>query len=112
MEFNTLEKNGIVVMEVRGSIMGGPDATQLNDEVHRWIKEGKKNFIVNLQSVDLINSSGLGILISNLTNVKNNGGDLRLSNLSQKIRQIFQITKLTSVFKQFETVDDAVKSFS
>ncbi|KAB2879340.1 STAS domain-containing protein [bacterium] len=112
MEFNTLEKNGIVIMEVCGSILGGPDATQLNDEVHRWIKEGKKNFIVNLQAVDLINSSGLGILISNLTNVKNNGGDLRLSNLSQKIRQIFQITKLASVFKQFETVDDAVKSFS
>ena len=112
MEFTTLEKNGIVVVEVRGGIMGGPDASQLNDEVHRWIKEGKKNFVVNLQSVDLINSSGLGILISNLTNVKNNGGDLRLSNLSQKIKQIFQITKLATVFKQFETVEDAVKSFS
>jgi anti-sigma B factor antagonist len=111
MEFNTQEKNGIVVVELKGSIMGGPDASQLNDEVHRWIKEGKKNFIVNLQSVDLINSSGLGILISNLTNVKNNGGDLRLSNLSQKIKQIFQITKLATVFKQFDTVDDAVKSF-
>lgn len=112
MEFTTLEKNGIVVVEVRGGIMGGPDATQLNDEVHRWIKDGKKNFVVNMQSVDLINSSGLGILISNLTNVKNNGGDLRLSNLSQKIKQIFQITKLATVFKQFETVEDAVKSFS
>ena len=92
MEFTTLEKNGIVVVEVRGGIMGGPDATQLNDEVHRWIKDGKKNFVVNMQSVDLINSSGLGILISNLTNVKNNGGDLLLSHLSQKIKQIFQIT--------------------
>lgn len=112
MEFNTVESKGIVVMELRGSIMGGPDATQLNDEVHRWIKDGRKNFVVNLQSVDLINSSGLGILISNLTNVKNNGGDLRLSNLSPKIRQIFQITKLATVFKQFETTDDAVRSFS
>lgn len=112
MEFNTVENKGIVVMELRGSIMGGPDATQLNDEVHRWIKDGRKNFVVNLQSVDLINSSGLGILISNLTNVKNNGGDLRLSNLSPKIRQIFQITKLATVFKQFETADDAVRSFS
>ncbi len=112
MEFKTLEKDGIVVMELRGSILGGPDASQLNDEVHRWIKDGRKNFVVNLQSVDLINSSGLGILISNLTNVKNNGGDLRLSNLSQKIRQIFHITKLSTVFKQFDTVEDAVKSFS
>ncbi|MCK6542126.1 STAS domain-containing protein [bacterium] len=111
MDYNIAENNGVVVLELKGNIMGGPDATQLNDEIHTRIKQGKKNFVVNMQSVDLINSSGLGILISNLTTVKNNGGDLRLTNLSPKIKQIFQITKLATVFKQYDSVDDGVKSF-
>jgi anti-sigma B factor antagonist len=112
MEFKFSEIAGIIVLEMRGNIVGGPAATQLNDAVHKFIKEGKKNFVVDMQGVELINSSGLGILISNLTNVKNNGGDLRLSHLSPKIKQIFQITKLSTVFKQYDSVDDAVKSFS
>jgi anti-sigma B factor antagonist len=65
-----------------------------------------------MQSVDLINSSGLGILIGNLTNVKNNGGDLRLARASDKVKQILQITKLITVFKLYSTVDEAVNSFS
>ena len=112
MEFKFSEITGVIVLEMRGNIVGGPAAIQLNDTVHKFIKEGKKNFVVNMDGVDLINSSGLGILISNLTNVKNNGGDLRLSHLSPKIRQIFQITKLSTVFKQYDTAEDAVKSFS
>ncbi len=112
MEFKFSEITGVVVLEMRGNIVGGPAATQLNDEVHKFILQGKRNFVVDMQGVDLINSSGLGILISNLTNVKNNGGDLRLSHLSPKIKQIFQITKLSTVFKRYETVDEAVKSFS
>jgi len=112
MQLNVTENSGIVVLEVMGSIMGGPDATQINDEVHKFMRQGKKNFVVNMAAIDLINSSGLGILISNLTNVKTNGGDMRLANASTKIKQILQITKLATVFKQYDSVDAAVKSFA
>ncbi len=112
MEYQVNENLNVVVIKLQGNIMGGPDATQLNDEIHKLIKQNKKNFVVNMASVELINSSGLGILISNLTTVKNNGGDMRLSNLSAKIKQIFQITKLSTVFKQFETEEAGVKSFA
>lgn len=112
MQFKTSETAGICVIEVEGNILGGADASQLNDIVHKLIKEGKKNFVISLRSVDLINSSGLGILISNLTNVKNNGGDMRLAELTDKVKQILTITKLSSVFKMFASIDEAVKSFA
>ncbi|MCB0832590.1 MAG: STAS domain-containing protein [Bacteroidetes bacterium] len=111
MEITATDRGAVHLLEVKGSILGGPDAAHLNDLVHQKIKEGKNQFVVDLQHVDLINSSGLGILISNLTNVKNNGGDLRLANASSKIKQILQITKLSTVFKQYDSVEDAVRSF-
>ncbi len=112
MQFKMSETAGISVIEVEGNILGGADASQLNDIVHKLIKEGKKNFVISLRSVDLINSSGLGILISNLTNVKNNGGDMRLAELTDKVKQVLTITKLSSVFKVFASIDEAVKSFA
>ncbi|MBX7153292.1 STAS domain-containing protein [bacterium] len=112
MQLKVSEMSGIVILEVQGNIMGGPDAALINDEIHKYMLQGKKNFVVNMQSIDLINSSGLGILISNLTTVKNSGGDLRLAQASDKIKQIFQITKLSTVFKHYSTIEDAVKSFA
>jgi len=111
MELRVTEDRNVVVLEVEGSIMGGPDAAQLSDEIHQKLLKDRKNFVVNLNAIDLINSTGLGILISNLTHVKNAGGDLRLCHTSDKIKQILHITKLSSVFQQFATVDEAVQSF-
>ncbi len=111
MQYHVHEAADIVVLRVDGNILGGPDASQLNDEVHRQLKQNRRNFVINIASVDLINSSGLGILIGNLTNVKNNGGDLRISNVTPKVRQIFTMTKLVNVFRIFDTEDQAVASF-
>lgn len=111
MEYHISEAEGVVVIRIDGNILGGPDASQLNDEVHRLLKENRKKFVVNFQSVDLINSSGLGILISNLTNVKNNAGDLRICHVTPKVRQILTMTKLINVFKVFDTEAEAIASF-
>ncbi len=111
MQYSVSEKEGVMVIQVEGNILGGADASQLNDEVHRLIQGGKKNFVFNFGQVDLINSSGLGILIGNLTNVKNNQGDLRLSNLSPKVKQVLTMTKLSNVFRSFDSEMEAVSSF-
>lgn len=68
-------KGGIVLFEVEGSIVGGPDAIALNDEVHKLVATGIKKFIVDMKSVEHINSSGLGILIASLNTVRQSGGD-------------------------------------
>jgi anti-sigma B factor antagonist len=62
--------------------------------------------------VEWMNSTGLGILISGLTTLRNNGGELKLACVTDKIQSLLTITKLITVFENFDTIEDAVKSFS
>ncbi|RMD89296.1 MAG: anti-sigma factor antagonist [Calditrichaeota bacterium] len=111
MKITEKKTNGVVVLELSGKIMGGPDATLLNDKLHELIDAGITQVVADLKNVNWMNSSGLGILISALTTMRNNGGDLKLANVTEKIQSLLMITKLLSVFETFETVDQAVASF-
>ncbi len=71
----------------------------------------KKNVVVDLGSVKFMNSSGLGMLISGFTTMKNGGGSLNLANATEKINSLLVITKLITIFENFNSVDEAVKSF-
>jgi anti-sigma B factor antagonist len=111
MKMNEKAKDGIVVLELSGKIMGGPDASLLNDKLHELIEAGKTQVIADLGKVNWMNSSGLGILIGALTTMRNNGGDLKLANITDKIQSLLMITKLLTVFETFDTVDTAIESF-
>jgi len=58
-----------------------------------------------------MNSTGLGILISGLTTLKNNGGELKLANVTDKIQSLLTITKLVTVFEAYDSTEEALKSF-
>jgi len=106
------ESGGVVILELSGKIMGGPDATLLNDKLHELIEAGKVKIVANLKGVNWMNSSGLGILIGGLTTMRNNGGDLKLANITDRIQSLLMITKLLTVFESFDTIDQAIESFS
>ncbi len=103
--------NGVVVLELSGKIIGGPDATLLNDKLHELIEKGQTKVIADLQNVNWMNSSGLGILIGALTTMRNSGGDLKLANITDRIQSLLMITKLLTVFESFDTIEKAVASF-
>jgi anti-sigma B factor antagonist len=63
-----------------------------------------------LSDVDYIDSSGLGELVSSFTTVRNQGGQLKLLNLTRRVRDLLQITKLLTVFESFESEPEALKS--
>ena len=108
----TEQRSGdVVVLELSGKIMGGPDAVVLNEKLHEFIKAGKTKIVADLKSVDWMNSSGLGILIGGLTTMRNNNGDLKLANITDRIQSLLMITKLLTVFETYETIDKAVESF-
>ena len=111
MKLNQIDKGNVTVIELQGKLMGGPDAVELRETLHMLVDKNVKNFVLDLKGVDWINSSGLGILISGLTTVRNNGGDLCLAQPGEKIKNILTITKLSSVFNSFDEIDDAVASF-
>jgi anti-sigma B factor antagonist len=111
MKLVDYEKEGIVVLEPRGKIMGGPDATILHEKLHDCIEKGNKKVVIDLAQVDWMNSTGLGILISGLTTLKSNDGEMKLANVTDKIQSLLTITKLVTVFESHDSVDGAISSF-
>jgi anti-sigma B factor antagonist len=112
MNLSSKEVNGITVVELGGSVLGGPDATELNDLLHTLAEKRKKKVILDLSNVHTMNSSGLSMLIAALTTLKNAGGTLRVAGASEKIENLFVITKLSTVFEMHPTVKKAAASFS
>jgi len=111
MRIKTSEKYSAVVIDLKGNVIGGPDSEKFSKLLHDLLDEGKKHVVVNLGSVKFMNSSGLGMLISGFTTMKNGGGSLILANATEKINSLLVITKLITIFENFESVDEAVKTF-
>lgn len=111
MKLKEKAQDGIIVLQLSGKIMGGPDASLLNDKLHELIDQGKTKVVADLSKVDWMNSSGLGILIGGLTTMRNHGGDLKLARVTDRIQSLLMITKLMSVFQTFDDLEAAVKSF-
>ena len=111
MKIKTTEQYDAVIIELKGNVMGGPDAIELNDLLHKLIEENKKNVVIDLSDVKFMNSSGLGMLISGFTTMKNGGGNLKLANATDKINSLLVITKLVTIFENYDSVDEAVKSY-
>jgi len=112
MKLTQNERDGVVVLEPKGRILGGPDATLLKDQLQALIDSGKVKVVIDLAEVDYMNSTGLGILISTLTTLRKANGELKLANVTEKIKSLLVITKLVTVFDDFESVDAAVAAFS
>lgn len=111
MNYKVDERYNCVVITLKGNVMGGPDGSKLHDTLHDLKENDKTNVIVDLSKVKFMNSSGLGMLISGMTTMRNAGGDLRLAKVADRIQSLLVITRLITVFKHFDTVDEAAKSY-
>ena len=111
MRLSDREQDGVVIIEPKGKIMGGPDATALHDKIHELIENKKLRVIIDLGKVDWMNSTGLGILIAGLTTMRDNQGELKLAAVTDKIQSLLTITKLITVFDAHDTVEEAIASF-
>jgi anti-sigma B factor antagonist len=110
MKFQTTQSGAVTVITLQGNLMGGPDASTLNGQLHSLLAEGKKHVVLDLAGVQFINSSGLGLLIGGVTTMRSAGGSLKIAGASEKILGLIRITKLESVFETYPSVDDAVAS--
>jgi len=111
MKLKVAQRGSVTVIELEGSLLGGPDASDLNSKLHELIDAGKNHVVIDLGKVQFINSSGLGLLIGGLSTVKNAGGELKIANAPQKIIELFKVTKLTSLIDSYSSVPAAVDSF-
>lgn len=108
MKLSSREQDGVVILEPKGKIMGGPDATALKESIRDYVNDGKRRVVIDLADVDWMNSTGLGIMISCLKTVKEADGELKLSNVTDKIKSLLTITKLVTVFDAYDSTDEAI----
>jgi anti-sigma B factor antagonist len=105
------ELGGVAILDMSGRITLGDGSVALRDTVREQIASGKQAIIINLGDVTYMDSSGLGELISAFTTAKNQGANLKLLNLTKRIRNLMEITKLYTVFDIYDDEDAAVDSF-
>ena len=104
--------DNVMVLEIHGDIMGGPDYELFTTEIKSLVDEGIVDVLLDLRHVGFINSTGLGILVSGLGTLKKNMGQMKICNLSERVDRIFDITSLTTLFPAFPSREAALASFA
>ncbi|MCL4304919.1 STAS domain-containing protein [bacterium] len=112
MKVKTSDQNGIYIVGLSGKIMGGPESAQFHDAMKHALASSHKRVVIDLGEVEWMNSSGIGLLVSAYTTLKNAGAEMKLARTTDKIQSLLVITKLNSVFDSHDSVDAAIKSFS
>ncbi len=111
MQIHTREVSHVTIVDLNGRITLGDETGKLRDTVRNLIAADKKKIVLNLADVDYIDSSGVGELVSSFTAVRNAGGELKLLNLTKKVQDVLNVTKLYTVFDIKDDEFTAVKSF-
>ncbi len=111
LEIQERANEGISVLDLKGRITVGPEASELRQRVEDLSKSGSSNLILNLAAVDYIDSTGLGALVLLANNARKRGGSVKLLNLNRRNIELLIMTKLATVFEIFSDEQEAVNSF-
>lgn len=112
MKASTRQVDGITIVDLSGRITLGEGSVVLRDTIRDLIGKGDRRILLNLGDVTYIDSSGIGELVSAFTTVRNQGGELKLLNLTKKVHDLLQITKLYTVFDVKDDEANAISSFT
>ena len=113
MVVNCHKEHGIGIIEVSHALTAATVDT-FREQLSNWqtIEPDVKNFVIDLQNVDFMDSAGLGTLIAVLKRISENGGDMKIACLQKKPRMVFEITRAYKVFEIFDRVEEALKHFN
>ncbi len=110
LKLTTKAQDGIVTVNCSGRIVFGEESSLLRDTVKKLLQDNKK-IILNLGEINYIDSGGLGTLVALHTSAQNSGGMIKLVNLTQRVGDILQVTKLLTVFNVYNSEAEARESF-
>ncbi len=106
------KENGIAVVKV-GSALTAASVDAFREQLSSWqsAEPEVKNYVIDLERVDFMDSAGLGTLIAVLKRITERGGDMKIAHLQKKPRMVFEITRAYKVFEIYDTVEEALKGF-
>lgn len=111
LKLSTRNKDEILVVDCSGRIVFGDESSLLRDEVKKAIADGHKRIVLNLAEVNYIDSGGLGTLVALHTTAHNAGGTIKLANLTKRVGDLLQVTKLLTVFEVHGSEYEALEAF-
>ncbi|HXY15422.1 MAG TPA: STAS domain-containing protein [Terriglobales bacterium] len=111
LRLSTRTLDGALIVDCAGRIVFGEETAYLRDTVKKLIAERQK-VVLNLADVNYIDSGGLGTLVALYTTARNSGGSIKLANLTQRVGDLLQVTKLVTIFDVYDSVEKAAASFS
>ncbi len=103
-------KDDIVIVDCAGRIVFGEESADLRDTVKMVITQSKR-IVLNLSGVSYIDSGGLGTLVALYTTARNSGGSIKLANLTPRVGDLLQVTKLVTIFDVYDSEDKAIESY-
>ena len=112
VKLTTRQVGDVTVVDAVGRITLGEGASTFRDTIRDLASSGHKKILLNLAEVSYIDSSGIGEMVSGFTTVANQGGVVKLLNLTKRVKDLLQITKLYTVFDVFDDEASAVRSFA
>jgi anti-sigma B factor antagonist len=107
----TREVGPVTIVDLSGRISLGEGSALLRKTIRELLEGGQSKILLNLGDVNYIDSSGIGELVSAFTAVRNRSGELKLLNLTKKVHDLLQITKLFTVFDVYNDEPSAVRSY-
>jgi anti-sigma B factor antagonist len=110
MTFSVRKQNDITVIEVKGQLIVG-NRQELKQRMLDELESGARKFLIDFEGTAYIDSSGLGVLVSLSKKIREQGGELRLANLNEDLRTLFELTKLDTLFHIAGSRDEAMASF-
>jgi anti-sigma B factor antagonist len=111
LEIQQREREGIAILELKGRITVGPEASALREKVSSLAAAGERNIVLEMRGVDYIDSTGLGALVICATSLRKNGGNVKLVAVNRRNIELLVMTKLATVFELFTDEQDAVNSY-
>lgn len=112
VKLTTRQVGDVTVVDAVGRITLGEGASTFRDKIRELAAGGHKKLLLNLGEVSYIDSSGIGEMVSGFTTITNQGGVVKLLNLTKRVKDLLQITKLYTVFEVFDDEAHAVRSFA
>ena len=110
LKISTRTLDGVLIVDCSGRVVFGEESASLRDTVKKLINENKR-IVLNLGGVSYIDSGGLGTLVALYTTAQNAGGSIKLANLTQRVGDLLQVTKLVTIFDVYDNEELAVQAF-
>ena len=111
LKLSTRDNNGVTIIDLSGRIVFGDESAMLRDKVKSLIPTNSR-IILNLAQISYIDSGGIGTMVSLFTSARAAGGDIKLANLTKRVGDLLQITKLITVFETYDNESQAIQALA